>query len=93
MSSSRTETLEAARRVFALSPAAKEGVQQALVNILAVLACLVHLVPGVRPAPVRPGQVLAGAVAADVLALGGAFVDVNPAMCEAGAMRTELVVL
>ena len=69
VSSRRTETLEAAGRILALSPTAQERVQQTLVNVLAVFARLVHLVARVGSAPVGSREVLTGTVTADVFAL------------------------
>ena len=88
-----TDTLEAARGVLALAATTEERIQQALVNILAALPAVIHLVAGVGPTPVGAREVLTGPVSADLRALAGALVDVDPAVGEAAAVRTELVVL
>ena len=88
-----TDTLEAARGVLALAASTEERIQQTLVNVLTVPPGLIHLVAGVGPAPVGPREVLTGPVSADLRALAGALVDVDPAVGEAAAVRTELVVL
>ena len=88
-----TDTLEAARGVLALSASAEERILQTLVDILTVPAGVVHLVAWVGPTPVRAREVLTGPVSADIRALAGALVDVDPAVSETAAVRTELVVL
>ena len=88
-----TDTLEAARGVLALTASTEERIQQTLVNVLTVPAGVIHLVAGVCPTPVRAREVLTGPVSADIRALAGTLVDVDPAVSEAAAVRTELVVL
>ena len=88
-----TDTLEAARGVLALSASAEERILQTLVDILTVPAGVVHLVAWVGPTPVRAREVLTGPVTTDIRALAGTFVNVDPAVSETAAVRTELVVL
>ena len=88
-----TDTLEAARGVLALAATTEERIQQTLVNVLTVLPGVIQLVAGVGSAPVGAREVLTGPVTADIRALTGTFVDVDPAVREAAPVRTELVVL
>lgn len=71
----KTTDLEASRGVAALATVAEQVVNGALVDVGANFARAVHLIAGIANAAVRAGQVLAGAVRADVWVLS-ALVDI-----------------
>ena len=88
-----TDTFKTAGRILALTTGAEHWVQGTLVNVVTLLATSVHLVARVGQTPVAPRQVLTRPVVTDVVALGGALVDVVPGVGEATAMGTQPGVL